>query len=64
MDILKQVTIYTKFKGILDKVNNANSEVGNAMRCVLTIEQIETMAQYVKDCEDMGLHLIAPKIKN
>lgn len=64
MDILKQVTIYKKFKDILTKVEDGDSLVGMAMREALTVEQIQTMEDAVRDYEDQGIHLLVPNITN
>lgn len=64
MDILREVTIYKKFKDVLDKVQDGDSIVGLAMREALTVEQLEVMEAHVSQCEDMGIQLLVPHIVN
>lgn len=64
MNILKQITMYKKFKEVLNRVHDGDSIVGQAMANALTVEQINDMEAFVAECEEWGIHLITPKEKN
>lgn len=63
MNLEKHKQMYKDFKNLLNQLSDGDSILSQALRANLTVEQINVISNFIKESEDLGIHLLFNKTK-